>query len=111
MSIYPNDEDGQALEQIETQGSDMSLPMEIDFFIAVPSVEAGEAVSSAIRRLGFSPSVELDDETGQWTCYAAKTMVATYESIIEAQSKLSQVSEPLGGSTDGWGTYGNKPAN
>ena len=111
MSTYPNDDDGQALAQIESQGSDMSLPMEIDFFIAVPSSEAGEAVSAVVRPLGFSPSVELDDESGEWTCYAAKTMVATYEAITEAQSQLSRVSEALGGLTDGWGSYGNKPAH
>ena len=109
MNTYPDDADGDALARIKSEGSDMSRPMFIDFFVAVPSFEMGEAVANAVKALGFVPSVECDDETGEWTCYATKSMVPTYEAIVEAQAQLADVSDPFQGYPDGWGSYGNKP--
>ena len=35
---YPDDADGDALRRIASTGADMSRPMQIDFFVAVPGI-------------------------------------------------------------------------
>ena len=37
---YPNDTDGDALRRIASLGNDMTRPMEIDFAVAVPSLDS-----------------------------------------------------------------------
>jgi regulator of RNase E activity RraB len=62
MTPIPDDATGEALRQLEERGSDLTKPMEIDFFVAVPSEEAGHKVAAKAQELGFTTSVEQDEE-------------------------------------------------
>lgn len=106
---YPDDADGDALRRVALR-SDMSLPMSIDFAVDVPSEAAGHAVARAATARGYSASVECNDATERWTCYCVKRMVATYDAVIAVQAELDELSAPLGGRSDGWGTLGNETA-
>lgn len=105
---YPNDPTGDALREIADGGSDMSLPMEIEFHIFAKDQASGDAVSTAMRAAGLDTEVWCDEETNQWTCTCYKTMLATYDGILETEAMLTRICEPLGGTPDGWGTYGNE---
>lgn len=37
MNQFPDDETGDALNQFQQNGFDLSKPLDIDFFVAVPS--------------------------------------------------------------------------
>ncbi len=111
MGNYPSDDDGQALARIEAEGSDMSQPMEIEFFIVTPSESKGVAISEVVQSLGFVASLEYDDESNEWICYAKREMVPTYEAVTRVQADLHKHCYPLHGELDGWGTYGNAPAS
>ena len=88
MRSLPNDETGEALRQLEANGSDLSKPLNIDFFIAVPSKLIGEEIAILVRNLGFNPSVEQDNETDDWTCYCTIKIVPDYNEIISIPQKL-----------------------
>jgi len=104
---YPNDADGDALRRIAADGSDMSQPMEIDFFVAVPDEAAGQAVAAKAASAGYEPELSFDTESREWTCYCSREMIPTHEAVVAAQAELDQLSLEFGGVTDGWGTYGN----
>ena len=106
-SPFPADADGDALQRIADDGSDMSKPMSIDFFVAVPDEETGQHVARDARAIGYESDVSQDEVSEEWTCYCTKTMLATYANIIAAQDELAEIAEPFGGETDGWGTFGN----
>ena len=106
MSDFPSDANGDALRRVASD-SDMSRPMDIDFMVAVPDEEAGRAVAYAAQARGFSTSVKQDQESGNWTCYCTKSMLATYDGVLEAQAELDRIAEPHRGYSDGWGTFGN----
>ncbi len=109
MATYPRDADGDALRRVAEEGSDMSRPMVVDFMIATGSESAGRAIAAAVGPLGYATSVELDgDGRDRWTVYCTRTMALTYESVIAAQRELDAAARPLGGYSDGWGTFGNK---
>jgi hypothetical protein len=104
---YPNDADGDALRRVAACGNDMSRPMDIDYFVVPPDPSSGRAIAEAASRAGYRTELVEDDEDGSLTCYCTKRMLATYEGVIQAQQELDELSGPLGGCTDGWGTFGN----
>jgi hypothetical protein len=107
MTEYPDDADGDALRRVAAD-ADMSRPMEIDFMVAVPDEEAGQRVARPAAQRGFSVAVESDGEAGTWTCYCSRSMLATYDGVVAVQRELYTLAQPLGGRSDGWGTFGNR---
>lgn len=97
----------QALERIAQDGSDLTRPLEMDFFVAVPSEDAGRRMADRVAGLGFDASVERDPEDGDWTCYCTKVLVPTYEAVVAIESQLDTLARHVGGYVDGFGTFGN----
>jgi hypothetical protein len=88
----------------------MSRPLEIDFFVAVPTERVGRNIATRTVELGFDTSVEQDEETGEWTCYCTKVLVPTYRNVVAIESQLQALARKLGGWADGFGSYGNAEA-
>jgi hypothetical protein len=104
---YPDDDDGDALRRVASCGNDMSRPMDIDFFVVPPAPSSGSMIAEVAARAGYRTQLLRDDEDGGLTCYCTKRMLATHEGVLRAQQELDELSRPLGGHTDGWGTSGN----
>jgi regulator of RNase E activity RraB len=106
-STYPNDSNGNALRTVVENGSDMSRPMIIDFSIVVPDEAVAHRVAEVVGAHGFDPSIYCDADTGSWSVFCAKSMLATYDGVVEAQEQLNVLAESHGGACDGWSTFGN----
>jgi hypothetical protein len=104
---YPDDADGDALRRVASDGNDMSRPMDIDFAVAVPDESAAQRVAEVVAGHGYTPQVCEDDEDESWTVLCTRRMLATYEGVLAAQRELDELSRPLDGFSDGWGTFGN----
>ena len=111
VAIYPADDDGDALRMVATSGADMSKPMTIEFTVAVPSVDIARSLAERISAVGYSPDLFVDDEGGAVSLYCARSMLATYEGVVAAQSELNSICELVGANCDGWITAGNKQGN
>lgn len=85
----------------------MSKPMKIDFMIAVPNADSGQAIADLAKKIGYETDLYLDEETGELTCYCTKTMIPAYEAVIGTQDELDELARPHNGYIDGWGTYGS----
>jgi hypothetical protein len=96
-----------ALERIAQDGSDLSRPLRMDFFVVVPDKASGQIMAIRAGSLGFETSVEQDLETREWTCYCTKVFVPSYESVVSIESQLDSLSRDIGGYADGFGTFGN----
>lgn len=107
MDQFPNDATGDALNEFKKNGFDLTKPMEMDFFIVIPSEEIGEKISTEVKRLGCKVSVEQDDDTKEWTCYCTNTMIPFYDDIIKFEEDLNNIASQYGGYTDGFGSFGN----
>jgi regulator of RNase E activity RraB len=111
---YPNDEDGQALQQLADDGHDMSQPMLIEFHIAAEDEQTAQRVAAEAARLGYETEVfndeeeqDLEDDLPAWTCECSRLMKPEYQAIMNAQAELDAIARPLGAYADGWGTFGN----
>jgi len=112
MKPFPDDTTGDALRLIAERGSDLKKPMKVDFFIAVPSKDAGDRVALKARVLGFVTSVEQDDlkpddDGFVWTCYCTKVLVPEYSEVLKIERQLDSIAKEFGGYADGFGTFGN----
>ncbi|WP_391527847.1 ribonuclease E inhibitor RraB [Pirellulimonas nuda] len=97
----------QALRQIEQNGSDLSKPLLMDFFVAVPSHSAGVAVAKSAATLGFTACVEADETSGEWTCYCTITIIPELSTVTKLEKRLDMLGRSVGGTADGFGTFGN----
>jgi hypothetical protein len=109
MNSLPNDANGDALRRLAADGSDLSRAMPLEFHVAAPSEKVGQQLAQA-QGSGFTTSVWRDDETGEWTCTCTKTMVPDHAEITRIEQQLDAIAQPVGGHADGWGTFGNAPA-
>ena len=98
----------EALERIARDGSDLSRPMKMDFFVAVRDEASGSVMASRAIALGFEASIEQDADTGAWTCYCSKVLVPTLQRIVATEMQLDSLAPGIGGCIDGFGMYGNK---
>lgn len=99
-----------AIDQWQSDGSDLSQPMEIDFFVAVPDEASGQTVATAAQALGFATNVEQDSDSAEWTCYCTITIVPSFEAVRAAELQLDEIAKKVGGYADGFGSYGNAPS-
>lgn len=111
------DIDAEVLEMIAADGHDMSAPMEVEFHVAAPTEEVAQQIAAAAQKKGFETEINFDDGsddpdldeeiTEPWTCTCLTTMVLDYEAVVGAQKAFDEIARPLGGYSDGWGTFGN----
>ena len=99
-----------ALRHYEDSGSDLTRPMEMDFFVAVPSEAVGHVVVVRTTPMGFSSRLSRDDESGEWTVTCTVTIVPAVERVIALERLLDRLARELGGFADGFGSLGNAPA-
>lgn len=98
-----------ALERLRSDGSDMTAPLEMEFFVAVPSKQAGDRVAEEILGLGFECSLEQDFDGGEWTCICLKKIVPVLETVLRIEEELDAIGRRHGGYGDGFGSFGNAP--
>lgn len=108
---FPNDATGDALRRFEqSNGFDISKPLEIEFFVVIPSKKMGNKVALKVSNLGFKTSVEkdgIDEAEYEWTCYCTKTLIPNYYEIVKIEEELDNIAKLYGGYIDGFGSFGN----
>jgi regulator of RNase E activity RraB len=107
IADIPHDADGDAIRRVLAQGSDVTRPMKVDFYVAVPSEEVGKEIAAAATAKSYDTGLSRDGATGAWTCCCSRMMLLRYDALMRAQQELDALSEPHGGYSDGWGTFGN----
>jgi regulator of RNase E activity RraB len=106
-SHYPIDADDDAIRKVAEGGSDMSMPMDIDFSIAMQDESACDSLAPLIATLGYVPNKYYHEESNDWSLYCTRRMLLTCEAVVAAQRQLDEVGRRFGGHCDGWGTIGN----
>ena len=110
-SKYPNDSDGQALQGVANDGNDMTRPMDVDFPVVFADKSTAERFAAIAQKRGFETRLwqhEAEEDDTDWDVVCVKRMILTYELVLAVQSELNELSGPMGGYSDGWGTFGNK---
>jgi hypothetical protein len=107
MTTYPDNADGRTLRGVEESGSDMASPMVIDFAVSAPNEAAARLAADIVEEHDFDPSLYQDEDTGAWSIFCSRSMLATYEGVTAAQATLMELLEAHGCRCDGWSSFGN----
>jgi hypothetical protein len=106
----PKNATGDALQRYIDHGSNLTKPMKMDFFVWVPTQEAGAKVAERAEALGFMTRLEQNTELPEWTCYCTKTIVPSYATVVEMEEQLDAIGRECGGHAGGFGSFGNSEA-
>lgn len=107
---YPDTADGDALQSIADKGSDMSLPMCIDFHVDARDEQTADLCLDRLSAKRFKAS-KSQNEDGRWTITIPIIMVPDHDEIVDFQNALDEDLQRFGAKSDGWGSYGNVAEN
>jgi hypothetical protein len=98
------DWDTRFIERLRRSGVDPFKPVAVDFFLALPSVEAAERVSAQLAEELFEADIRSTDGAGDLpvSLHARKTMQVNEVGISAAAAALRGVAAAEGGRYDGW---------
>lgn len=102
LTLFPEDNVGNALWQMMNDGDDLNQEREIEFSVIFPSEDAalkfGQMLLENNQKLSFSPYD--GNEEFPWEITAYPFVGASYENISSYQNLLISSAEPLGGQYD-----------
>lgn len=109
--VREDDWDSKLIERLRRSGADPFRPVEVDFFVAVPSRDKADQVAERLRAEGFSTDVrELADSADQpWSVHAMRSMQLNVNGIREVSTRLRALAAEAGGRYDGWAPGPGKP--
>lgn len=100
-AMWPNDADGDVFRNLQKNGFDFSKEYVVDFNVDFESWPPAEDLSAYIQK-GFPGAVvEWIDDHG-YIVVKIKTLL-TYEFVVFAQKKLSDIAQAHGGCCESWG--------
>jgi len=115
---FPNDDDGGLLQMLHEHGIDLSAPMDLEFGVHCPDENTALQIEQVLQAAGYKAHALYDEgdlEEGEamtadnedswpyWAVVAFIKMVPEYDEIVRIKAHLDELSQPLGGTSDGWG--------
>ena len=103
--LYPDDDNGNVLWQMHTDGDDLTEPHEIEYSIAFKSEE--QADQCALYLLKEEQKISLfedtEGESSEWIITIYVYMEHEHSDIVDLEEWFTKIAEQHGGEYDGWG--------
>lgn len=98
------DWDQRMIENLRRTGHNPFQPIEVDFFVAVPSLEAANNLARTLQAEGYSVDIkEMPESTEQThSVHALKVMQLHIEAVRAVSQRLTELATAAGGRYDGW---------
>ena len=98
-----DDWDTKLIERLR-RGTDPFRPIDVDFFLALPSEAAASVAAQRLTAEGFGVDVrQVSNSTDYpWSVHACKPMQLTVDGIRAISSRLRDIAAAQGGRYDGW---------
>lgn len=110
-SEFPDDENGQVLQRMRDDGTNLTLPRMIDFEHVFPNERSARAFAEAVRESVVEVRVCRCEDEGsaedKWDVQCRQRMIPTHEAISSTEARLAEQAERFEGYPDGWGTLSN----
>ncbi|WP_109485285.1 ribonuclease E inhibitor RraB [Occallatibacter savannae] len=105
--MFPDDENGDVLRRMVSDGDDLSKPRDIDFVVVFSQEAAASLFADQIRQMGHQVTVDRTDtaEGFPWDARVVRYMVPEHGAISHFESQLAELAAHHGGRNDGWGCF------
>jgi len=99
-----DDWDARLIERLRRGGADPFRPLDIDFFLALPSEAAASAVTAQLQAEGFTVDARSVTESTDhpFSVHAIKSMQLNADGIRAASTRMRELAAAQGGRYDGW---------
>ncbi|MCU0760222.1 MAG: ribonuclease E inhibitor RraB [Steroidobacteraceae bacterium] len=99
-----DDWDARLIERLRRGGADPFRPIDVDFFVAMPSESAAAGVAERLEAEGFRVDVRAVSESTEhpWSVHAIKPMQLNADGIRSVSTRLRELAAAQGGRYDGW---------
>ena len=93
-----------AVDELRAQGADLSERRRVDHYLYFPTRIHADAAAEEARRLGLelTPTVELDEESGDWLVLATHEIVVDVPELARLRARFEAFASAHGGEYDGW---------
>jgi hypothetical protein len=99
------DWDASLIERLRKSGSDPFQPHEVDFFMAMPSEAAGQAVAAILEAEGYRVDLHAAPDNPAdhpFSLHATKALRLSVPGMRELTAHFKEVATAHGGHYDGW---------
>ena len=98
------DYDARFISQLRRSGVDPFKPVDVDFFLALPTREAAERLAARLEEDLFTPDIRVTEGPGELpvSVQARKVMQINELGIRTAVERLRELATAEGGRYDGW---------
>ncbi len=93
------DRDVVTLKWLAESGIDLSRPIPVRFYMRAPDQAAAEAIATDARSAGL-PARAVEDDG--WQCTSERTIIATFDAIVNAKDELADIAARHGGAFWWW---------
>lgn len=107
-TLFPDDENGDALWNMHCKGEDLSKPREFEFSVIFPTKETAFQFGmrlfqhqQKVQLLQTAPGTEMP-----WQVMVGVVMSPTHERITRCEEVLEKDAVQFGGRNNGWGCWG-----
>ncbi|NOU50663.1 ribonuclease E inhibitor RraB [Pseudoalteromonas sp. JBTF-M23] len=102
---FPDDDNGQLLQEIAEAGIDLTQFHLVDFFILFEQKPQAESFIKAISEDELAPLTQLQQckDTGVWEVITSVKMVPDHQLLGQTEQYLESIANAHEGYGDGWG--------
>ena len=103
--LYPDDDNGNVLWQMHTDGDDLTEPHEIEYSLAFKSEEQVDQCALYLLKEEQKISVfeDTEGESSEWIITIYVYMEPEHSDIVDLEEWFTKIAEQHGGEYDGWG--------
>jgi hypothetical protein len=107
---FPNDDNGDVLRRLQSDGDALTKPRDIDFTVIFPDEQAAKNFAGNFGTAGYKLVIEMTrcNKDLPWDVRIVKNMIPSYEGICAFEDELEGSARPYGGRNDGWGCISQK---
>ncbi len=103
--LYPDDDNGNVLWQMHTDGDDLTEPHEIEYSLAFKSEEQADQCALYLLKEEQKISIfeDTEGESSEWIITIYVYMEPEHSDIVDLEEWFTKIAEQHGGEYDGWG--------
>ena len=106
-ALFPEDDNGDVLWQMQEDGDDLTEVHEIEFTLAFPSKQQAEQCALHLLHEEQRVSLHEDDndekQSSEWLVVVYIHMEPEYQDIVDLEQWFTKIAEQYQGEYDGWG--------
>ena len=103
--LYPDDDNGNVLWQMHTDGDDLTEPHEIEYSLAFKSEEQADQCALYLLKEEQKISIfeDTEGESSEWIITIYVYMEPEHSDIVDLEEWFTKIAEQHGVEYDGWG--------